>query len=369
VKKISILGSTGKIGTQTLEIIRRYPKHFKVVGLACKHKSKLFEKQVAEFRPTITVITERDGEDSLLKVATVAEADMIVVAVVGLVGLKPTLAAIKAKKDVALATKEVLVVGGNLVMNEVKKNNVNLIPIDSEHSAIFQCLQSGKKKEVNKIYLTMGKGDIAKKSKSELKSVTPADVFNRKKWSLGDKIAVDSASCMNKVFEIIEAHYLFGLKPKQIEVVVHPEYICHSLVEFVDGSIIAELGTADMRRYINYALSYPQRIQAPSSAFSDLLGKKLSFEKSPSDKFPCLTIANQALKKGELAIAAMHGADRAAVECFLKGELNFTDIYTIINKTIDNCEALNNLSLKQILKHEDWGYKFANKLIGKEGRK
>lgn len=362
-KRVAILGSTGKIGSQTLEVIRSYPKEFKVIGLACGHESKKFEQQIKEFKPKVAAIAEKDGERGIVKVATHPEVEMVVVAVVGMAGLTPTLAAIRAGKDIALATKEVLVVAGELVIQEVKKYKVKLIPLDSEHSAIFQSLHSGKTSEIRRLILTMGKGSIAKMNKSQLKRVTVKDIFNRPAWTMGQKIAVDSGTCMNKVFEIIEAKWLFGVFPEQIEVVVHPEYLCHSLVEFVDGSIITELGSPDMRRYIQYALFYPQRKKTKVSSYVDLVGKKMSFEKPPLDKFPCLKLGYQALKAGGTMPAVMHGADKVAVEAFIEKQIGFTDMPKVIGQTMNSHKPIKNPSLTQIIKAEKWGQEKANELI------
>lgn len=362
-KKIAILGSTGKIGSQTLEVIKSYPKEFKVVGLACGHQSKKFDQQVKEFRPKIKASAEKDGEQGVVKVAVQPDVELVVVAVVGMAGLAPTLAAIKAGKDIALATKEVLVVAGELVMKEIRKRKVKLIPLDSEHSAIFQCLHSGNKKEIKRLILTMGKGPIAKMSKKQLEKVNIKDIFNRPAWSMGQKIAVDSATCMNKAFEIIEAKWLFGVFPEQIEVVVHPEYLCHSLVEFVDGSIVTELGSPDMKRYIQYALFYPERKKTKVSSFVELVGKKITFEKPPFEKFPCLKLGHKALKAGGTMPAAMHGADRTAVDAFLEKKIGFTDIPKIVEETMKNHKSIKNPSLVQILRAEKWGQEKAKSLI------
>lgn len=359
MKKIVILGSTGYIGRQTLEVVRAYPKEFKVVGLSANKNKELLGKQALEFKPSVIGISEED----LVKIATLPEADLIVVAVVGLAGLSPTLAAIHAKKNIALATKEVLVVAGELVMKEVKKNKVKLIPLDSEHSAIFQCLQAGRKKEIKRIILTMGKGRFATISQEELNRVTLKTIYEHPTWKMGNKITIDSATCLNKSFEVIEAKWLFDLPEEKINIMVHPEYLCHSMVEFIDGSIMAEFGVPDMRRYIQYALFYPQRKEAKTTGFVDLLNKKISFEPPPFDKFPGLRLGFKALTAGGTMPAVMHGADDSAVETFVKGEIRFTDIPKIIEDTMDNHQVKKNPSLDEILKAEQWGRDYARKLI------
>lgn len=368
MKKIAILGSTGKIGSQTLEVIRAYPGEFEVVGLACGHKSAKFNQQIKEFKPQVTAVAQKDGEEGVIKVATHPEVELVIVAVVGLAGLKPTLAAISEGKDIALATKEVLVIAGELVMREVKKQKVRLIPLDSEHSAIFQCLHSGRKKEVRHLILTMGKGPIAKMNKSQLGKVTIKDIFSRPAWKMGKKIAVDSATCANKAFEVIEARWLFDIPPEKIKVVVHPEYLCHSLVEFVDGSIITELGVPDMRRYIQYALFYPKRRKTRVASYVDLVGKKITFEKSPFEKFPCLELGFRALESGGTMPAVMHGADKVAVDAFIDGKIKFTDIPKIVIKTMDAHEVIKDPNLAQLLKAEKWGQECVQRLIKKGGK-
>lgn len=364
MKNIAILGSTGKIGTQTLKVIRNFPGEFRVIGLACGHQSDLFNQQIKEFKPKITAISEVDGENKLIKVATHPQVDLVVVAVVGMAGLKPTLAAIKAKKDIALATKEVLVVAGGIVMKEVKKYRINFIPLDSEHSAIWQCLKSGTPNEIRKLIITMGRGVIAQKTKPQLEKVTLKDVFNRPAWSMGAKIAVDSATGMNKAFEIVEAAHLFGVSWQQIEVMVHPEYLCHSLVEFQDGSVIAELGTPDMRRYIQYGLFYPQRRQAKNNARIDLIGKKISFLPPPIEKFPCIQLGFKALKAGGTMSAVMHGADTTAVESFINKKIKFTEIYQLISSVMNKHQIIKHPDLIQVIEAEQWGKQYARQKIG-----
>lgn len=363
MKRIAILGSTGSIGMQTLEVVRSHPEEFKVVGLACKTNSFKIKKQIKEFRPEVFSITEKDGQKALFKVATWPSAEMVVVAIVGMDGLLPTLEAIKAGKDIALATKEVMVVAGDLVIKEVKKYKVNLIPIDSEPSAIFQCLHAGGRKEVKRVILTMGKGLIAKMSRKKLKEVTMSDVLHRPAWDMGLKVGVDSATCLNKSFEVIEARWLFDLLPKQIEIIVHPEYLCHSLVEFVDGSILTEIGIPDMRRYIQYALFYPERKETTIVSFIDLVGKKISFEKPPFEKFPGLGLGFEALKIGGTMPAVMHGADEIAVKAFINSEINFMDIPEVIKKTMAAHKTIHSPLLSEIIKAEKWGQTFTQKAL------
>ncbi|PIS09225.1 1-deoxy-D-xylulose-5-phosphate reductoisomerase [Candidatus Beckwithbacteria bacterium CG10_big_fil_rev_8_21_14_0_10_34_10] len=365
MKKIVILGSTGKIGSQALEVIRSYPKEFEIIGLACGHQSKEFENQIKEFRPKIVAIAEKDGQKGVVKTATHPEAELVVVAVVGLAGLKPTIAAIKAGKDIALATKEVLVIAGELVMKLLQKHKVNLVPLDSEHSAIFQSLKAGSQKEIKQVFLTMGKGPIAKMTKSQLIKVNIKDIFNRPCWSMGQKIGIDSASCMNKAFEVIEAKWLFNLKPEQIKILVHKEYLCHSLVEFIDGSIITELGSPDMRRYLQYALFYPVRKETKVSSLTNLVNKKITFESPPFEKFPCLELGYKVLKAGGTMPAVMHGADTTVVRAFVDGKIRFTDIPKIIVSTMKACRVIKEPTLGQLIKAEKWGQDYSQELIKK----
>lgn len=331
MKKIAILGSTGVIGSKALEIVRDYPEEFEVVSLAAGHDSEKFKDQVKEFKPKIVGI----GEQELIKAASDPEIDLVIVAVVGKAGIKPTLAAIKQGKNIGLATKEVLVLEGEKIMQLAKENRVEIIPIDSEHSAIFQSLKSGQNKEIKNIYLTMGKGKISSMKETEKAKLTPEEVLNRKTWTMGSKIGVDSATCINKAFEIIEAKWLFNLRPEQIKVVIHPEYLCHSLIEFADGSIISELGVPDMKRYVSYALFYPQRREVKNIPEINLAGKSLSFEPVDLEKFPGLKLGYLALTKGQIGAEKLYEADEAAVNKFLQGEIKFTEIIPILEREME----------------------------------
>jgi len=358
MKNIVVLGSTGSIGREVLDVVRAFPEHFKIVGLTANTNSKLLKEQKDEFCVSVTGIGEKD----LVRVATTAEADLVVISVVGLAGLLPTLAAIKSGKDVAIATKEVLVVAGELVMREAKKHNVRIIPIDSEHSALFQCLLSGGKKEVKKLILTMGKGKIAQMKNEELKSVTIEQINERPEWKMGNKITIDSATCLNKSFEVVEARWLFDIHPSKIEIVVHPEYICHSMVEFIDGSIVSEMGTPDMKRYIQYALFFPERKEMRVTKGIDIVGKTLSFENAPYKKFPGLQLGFDAIQKGGTMPAVMHGADESAVQAFLSKKIRFTDIPHVIRKVMVLHKVIKNPNLNEIISAEQWGKEYAIKI-------
>jgi 1-deoxy-D-xylulose-5-phosphate reductoisomerase len=327
MKKVAILGSTGVIGSKALEVVRDYPEEFKVVSLAAGHDSKELQEQIREFKPKMIGI----GSQGLMKAIT-QEIDLAIVAVVGKAGIAPTLKAIALKKDIGLATKEVLVLEGEKVMTAVKKSGINLLPIDSEHSAIFQSLKSGQNKEIKNIYLTMGQGRISAMSEAQKVRLTPKQVLQRKTWVMGPKIGIDSATCINKAFEIIEARWLFNLRPEQIKVVVHPEYCCHSLVEFTDGSTINELGVAEMKRYVQYAMFYPERRVVKNIPAINLSNTSLSFQAADLDKFPGLRLGHEALKKGSRGAKVLYTADEKAVEKFLTGKIKFTEIVPLIAK-------------------------------------
>ncbi len=363
MKGLAVLGSTGVVGSLALEVVRDYPKDFRIISLVGRRDSEKLRDQERKFKPRVVVATEKDGEEAMIKAVEHPEVDLVVVAVVGMAGLKPTLAAIKTGKDVALATKEVLVVAGEIVMKEVKKQEVNLIPLDSEHSAIWQSLKAGKEKEIKRVYITMGKGRLSEMKREELKKIKLKDVLKRKTWVMGQKIGVDSATCMNKAFEVVEAKWLFGLKPEQIKIVVHPEYLCHSLVEFVDGSWITELGVAEMKRYVQYGLFYPERREVKRMDEVELIGRNLSFENSPIEKFLGLKLGYQAIEKGGTMAAVMHGADRVVVEFFVKGELGFMEMTEIIKQVMDSHKVIKKPGLKQVIKAEKWGEKRAKELI------
>lgn len=376
MKRIAILGSTGSIGTQALDIVRQHPDKFKVVGLTAHNNIEKIREQIKEFRPEAVCITDKkkaelfdtdvvvyQGEDGLKEIATL-DLDLLINSVVGSAGLIPTLEAIKKGITIGLANKETLVLAGEIVMREAAKHNVAIIPIDSEHSALFQSLKSGKNTEIRNLYLTMGKGKIAEMNDEQLKNVTMKDIFNRPAWNMGNKITIDSATCMNKAFEIIEAKWLFDVAPEQIKVVVHPDYICHSLVEFNDGSIITELGTPDMKRYTQYALFHPERVKATVSSFTDLYGKKLSFEKPSFEKFPCLSMGHIVLELGGIMPAVLHGADHAVVKAFMDNKIGFMDIPKIIAATLQKTKNILNPDVNQIIQAEKDAQNTAMEVMG-----
>lgn len=377
MKRIVILGSTGSVGTQTLDIVRQHPGKFKVVGLSANHNIEKLQEQIAEFKPEAVCITDTEksesfrtntvlfkGEEGLKEIATL-DSDLLINALVGSSGLIPTLEAIKKGITIGLANKETLVLAGEIVMREAAKHQVTIIPIDSEHSALFQSLKSGRKSEIKNLILTMGKGKIAEMSQEQLEHVSMNDIFSRPAWNMGNKITIDSATCMNKAFEIIEAKWLFDVAVDQIKVIVHPDYICHSLVEFNDGSIITELGTADMRRYTQYALFYPERVPAPISSFTDMYGKTLRFEKPLFEKFPCLSMGHTVLEMGGIMPAVMHGADHVAVKAFMENKIGFMDIPRVITATLQKTKNIHNPDINQIIEAEKNAQKTAQGVLTK----
>lgn len=348
MKTLSILGSTGSIGTQALKVIRELNRagrtQFRVAVLAAHHNVELLEQQVREFSPEAVAVYDsaaaadlrirlRDMDvkvlediDGLCEAAAWEGVDITLNSVVGMVGLRPTLAAIKARKTLALANKETLVAGGALVMEAAKQNGVDILPVDSEHSAIFQCLQGNNKGELRRILLTASGGPFFGRTREELENVTPEQALAHPNWSMGAKVSIDSATMMNKGLEVMEARWLFDVLPDKIQVVVHRESIVHSMVEYDDRSVIAQLGVPDMCLPIQYALTYPERLPSPVGELDLFAVRSLSFYPPDLSAFPCLDIAIRALKRGGLAPAAVNGANEEAVGAFLQGRLGFMQI-------------------------------------------
>lgn len=350
---ISILGSTGSIGTQTLDVVRKL--NIKVSALTAFNNVEVIEHQIREFKPQLAVMYNQKsandlklriadtntkvayGMEGLIQAACISSADTVLNAVVGMVGLQPTLAAINAKKNIALANKETLVTGGKLVMDAVKKNGVNMYPVDSEHSAIFQCLQGmNNKKDLKKIILTASGGPFFGKTKSELEYVTLQEALNHPNWSMGKKITVDSATMMNKGLEVIEAKWLFDIDVDNIDVVVHRESIVHSMVEFADNSVIAQMGVADMRIPIQYAITYPNRFKSPVKELNLTDVATLTFAKPDYESFVCLSQCIQAIKKCPLAPVAANGANEVAVELFLNEKIKFLQIGELVQMAVSS---------------------------------
>ena len=351
MKNISILGSTGAIGVQALDVAKMHGLN--VVALAAKSNVEKLAVQVREFRPELAVIYDegkadilRDltsdtgveilsGMDGLCKAASLDSADLVLNGVVGTIGLRPTLAAIEAGKDLALANKEALVAGGELVMDAVRRKGINLYPVDSEHSAIFQCLQGSRREDVKKILLTASGGPFFGKTIDDMRGVTVEQALAHPTWKMGKKITVDSATLMNKGLEFIEAMRLFGVTADEIEIVIHRESVIHSAVEFKDGAVIAQLGVPDMRIPIQYALTYPARLDSPSESLSLWDYGKLTFYKPDFTNFPCIRTALKAASLGGTAPAIVSGADEAAVALFLDGKIGFTAIGKLVTMALD----------------------------------
>lgn len=380
MKSLAILGSTGSIGTQTLDVVRAHPERFRVTALAAHKSDGQIEEQIREFSPAIAVLTDEaaavrlraryhgateilSGEEGLLAAAVLPTADTVVTSLMGFAGLAPTLAAIESGKDIALANKETLVVAGELVMNAAKAHGVAILPVDSEHCALFQCLQGEKREAVERLILTASGGPFRGKKLADLAAVSLADCLNHPTWAMGKKITVDSATLINKGLEVIEAHWLYDMPYDKIEVVVHPQSIVHSLVSFRDGAVMAQLGLPDMRLPIQYALTYPDRVASdfPRLDFSRL--GALTFEPPDIETFRGLEIAVEAGRTGGTAPCVMNAANEIAVEAFLDGFIGFLDIYHIIEKTLA-ARPVRRAATFEVLQEEDaWARQYARQLI------
>ena len=367
VKCVSILGSTGSIGRQSLDIISRLPQ-VKVAALTAGTSVERMAQQCREFLPELAVMATEEaarqlaeeikdlpirvswGEEGLIEAATIPSCDCVITAVVGMVGLKPTLAAIRAQKRIGLANKETLVCAGEIVMDEAEKYGVEIIPVDSEHSAIFQCLMgSGEKKEVKRLILTCSGGPFFGMSREQLESVTKADALKHPNWKMGAKITIDCATLMNKGLEVIEAMRLYRMPIEQVDVVVHRQSIIHSMVEYVDGAVMAQMGAPDMRLPIQLALTYPERIPCPVDGLDLLTCGNLTFAKPDLENFPCLALAYKCGKQGGTACPAMNGANEEAVAMYLRDEIGFYDIYRLVSSAVDSVPFIANPTLEEIL--------------------
>ncbi len=353
-KQVAILGSTGSIGTQTLEVIEKNPDHFKLEILTARNNADVLIAQSRKFLPNHVVIANEDkynyvsqnlsdlpvkvyaGSDALEQIVEMDSIDIIMSALVGFSGLQPTLRAIRAGKDIALANKETLVVGGDLVTKSAIENRVNIYPVDSEHSAIFQCIIGEELNPIEKIILTASGGPFLGKDRAYLQHVTPVEALKHPNWCMGDKVTIDSASLMNKGLEVIEAKWLFGLKPEQIEVIIHPQSIIHSLVQFEDGSLKAQLGIPDMKLPIQYALGFPKRLKSDMERFSFSTYPNLTFQSPDKETFPNLSLAYNALQKGGNMPCVLNAANEVTVNAFLEGKLGFFDMSGIIEKTMNS---------------------------------
>ena len=375
MKKIAILGSTGSIGTQTLEVIREN-KDIEVTGLAAGTNVDLLEKQIREFQPNLVAMwTEekakelksriRDldvkvvsGMDGLLEIATMEESEILVTAIVGMIGIRPTIAAIKAGKDIALANKETLVTAGHIIMPLAKECGVKILPVDSEHSAIFQALHGEKRAEVHKLLITASGGPFRGKKTRDLEKVTLEDTLKHPNWVMGQKITVDSATLVNKGLEVMEARWLFDVDLDHIQVVVQPQSIIHSMVEFKDGAVMAQLGTPDMRLPIQYALYYPERRYLDGERLDFHKLKEIAFEDPDMDTFLGLPMAMDAARKGGSMPTVFNAANELAVKKFLQEKIGFLDIYDIIAQSMERHTVIRNPELEEILAVEDETYKW-----------
>ncbi|MEH7010713.1 1-deoxy-D-xylulose-5-phosphate reductoisomerase [Neobacillus niacini] len=365
MKNISILGATGSIGTQTLDIIREHPTEYKLLAISIGKNLELARKMINEFQPELVSVQEYNdcitlksefpntkftfGDEGLVEVAVFTSADILVNAVIGSVGLNPTLQAIESGKTIAIANKETLVTAGHLVMEAAERNGVALLPVDSEHSAIFQCLQGEQEKNIERLILTASGGSFRDRTRQELEGVTVREALNHPNWSMGAKITIDSATMMNKGLEVIEAHWLYNMPYEKIDVLLHKESIIHSMVEFHDSSVIAQLGSPDMRVPIQYALSYPDRLPLPTSQRLNLAQVgKLHFQEMDVNRFRCMEFAYEAGKKGGTMPTVLNAANEVAVAAFLDGKIRFLQIEDMIEKALSKLDLIKNPDLSII---------------------
>ncbi|ANY69639.1 1-deoxy-D-xylulose-5-phosphate reductoisomerase [Paenibacillus sp. BIHB 4019] len=376
MKKITILGSTGSIGTQTLDVIANDPERFQVVGLSAGSNTDLLIEQAIRFKPSIVCLSTKEaaeavasslpagtrvifGEQGLIELAGETEADIVVTAIMGSRGLPATLAAIEAGKMIGLANKETLVTAGHIVMERARQKGVSIIPIDSEHSAIFQCLNGEDRRSLNQLTLTASGGSFRDRTREQLKGVTVAEALNHPNWSMGAKITIDSATMANKGLEVIEAHWLFDVTYDQIHVLVHPESIIHSYVEFTDHSVIAQLGLPDMRVPIQYALTYPHRYPTPTGRLDLAAIGKLHFREMDFERYPCLRLAFECGKAGQSAPTVYNAANEVAVARFLAGEIEFLDIERTIEEVLTRHSVTVVDTLEAIAEVDSWARRMA----------
>jgi 1-deoxy-D-xylulose-5-phosphate reductoisomerase len=362
LKRIALLGSTGSIGTQTLDVIAQFPDEMRVVALAAGRNEGLVQEQAARFGVRNTAIYERDGMDAIVDLVTGPDVDVVVVSVAGVIGLLPTICAIKAGKDIALASKEVLVAAGEVVMPLVAEHGVTMTPIDSEHSAIFQCMEGHRSDQVDKIILTASGGPFRGRKRSDLENVTIEQVLKHPTWTMGGKITVDSATLMNKGLETIEAKWLFGLDIDQVGVVVHPQSIVHSFVQLKDGSVLGQCGWPDMRLPIAYALLYPERRPNNLKRWHPAETPELTFERPDEETFVSLELARQSVRAGGTMPSAMNAANEEAANAFLRGEVKFLQIPEIVERSMTQ-HHVQGASLENILATDAETREFVRKLI------
>ena len=379
MKRIVILGSTGSIGKSALDVIRRHRERFKVTGLTAGGNSELLLEQTEEFGPEVVALDDRasagalrkktripvyEGVEGVCRVASYPQADFVLSAIVGFAGLAPTVAAVRAGKTIGLANKESLVVAGEIVMREARQRNLRILPVDSEHNALFQCLDGKDMADIKRVILTASGGPFAGRRKEELKDASPEEALSHPNWSMGRKITVDSATLMNKGFEVIEAHYLFGLEPERIDVLIHPQSIVHCIVELKDACLIAQMSMPDMRAPIAYALSYPERLPGIIPPLDLASIGSLTFMAPEFQSFPCLGLAYRALGEGGTMPAVLNAANEVAVEAFLQREIGFNDIPAIIKETMDGHRNTVLDGLESVNRADRWARQEARGLVG-----
>jgi 1-deoxy-D-xylulose-5-phosphate reductoisomerase len=384
MRSISILGSTGSIGCNTLKVVKHLRDEFRVSALAAGKNIDILATQILDFEPEIVSVSDdfhaekllkklheigsknpkiSVGEQGLIDVATHEKSDIVVSATVGAVGFVPTLRAIEARKTIALANKETLVIAGEIIMKAARENNVAILPVDSEHNAIHQCLRGEKTSEVKRLILTASGGPFRTKSKQEIENATREEALNHPNWKMGDKITIDSATLMNKGLEVIEAKWLFGFEADEISVIVHPQSVVHSMVEMVDGSVIAQLGVTDMKHAIQYALTYPNRKQNCMESLDFTKASNLTFEEPDFERFPCLSLAFQALKLGGTMPAVLNAANEISVQAFLDGKIRLSEIAKINESVMKSHETRAVANLETVLDADKFGRKTAENLI------
>jgi len=386
MKRLAILGSTGSIGVNTLDIVRQFPERFEVVSLSAGLNIQLLKQQILEFRPRAVSVLNAElsealqrefsevsveivhGVEGLIQVATHPEVDQVVSAIVGAVGLIPTLSAIKTGKAIALANKEPLVMAGKIVMEEAKKNHAQILPVDSEHSAIFQALLGHQKEDVHRLILTASGGPFLNLPLSRLQDVTVKEALSHPRWEMGKKITIDSASLMNKGLEVIEAHWLFDIPVEKIAVQMHPQSVVHSMVEYIDGSIVAQMGIPDMRIPISYALSFPHRLPLNLPPLDLPQCGALTFSPPDPERFPCLQLAYQSIEIGETMPAILNAANEVTVNAFLEGSLKFTEIPLLLRRVMEEHEVKRVQTIEDILRADHWARERAKAIVS-EGRK
>jgi 1-deoxy-D-xylulose-5-phosphate reductoisomerase len=367
LKSLTILGSTGSIGTSTLDVVRRWPERFQIFALAAGQNVDLVVRQIAEFHPQVVVmadITARDrlaarisgpkpellyGPEALVRVATAPEVGFVMSAIVGVAGLEATYEAVRRGVQVGLANKEVLVAAGALVMAAARESGTELLPVDSEHNGAHQCLRGGRRSEVTKLILTASGGPFRNTPACDFDNITPAQALQHPTWKMGARITVDSATLMNKGFELIEACWLFDFAPRDVEVVVHPQSTVHAMVEFADGSVLAQVSTTDMRMPIQYAMTYPERANAPVPRMDWTVARDWQFAPPDLDRFPCLRLAGEAFEAGGAATAVLNAADEIAVEAFLKEEISFPGIAQVVEDTLNRVPARTPRTVEEVL--------------------